>query len=409
MAEKIDNLDDITPIVELYYHTAKAGQYEDAIKLYKNQLNQKLRIWFGAFQIIVELLQLLFPRGLNEIPCLQKENDQAYVLDELGQAYIRLGQTRLASHAYNQAVKIAEMYCNKEDLGSYKCDLAVLLMAIGKLKDAEKYLKHPIRGSQKNLDQLNVSLNYARLLKFKGSFAESSFIFNEITKNVNKSDKPEHALCIIFKDKADLFMKMNRPSEAYEAAAKSLLLCNKISEKRGPYENDRINSEWMIGQSLIYKSLNSPDKRDELLLEAELHLKEAIIRCHNINLVATEPNILLAIALWHYVKGEINLAKDLSNEALYIANRCESRLDQAEIHNFLAQVYLDQDDKAKAVQHAQIAFECAWCDGPPYCYKLELNAAKELLGKLGVKEPEPSIPFNHWSADLTTNSKVKDI
>ena len=383
--EKLENLDDITPIIELYYHTVKAEQYEDAIKLYKSKLQEAIYFWFSAYQTTVELLLLLFPRGLDEVPCLQRENDQAYVLNELGQAYNKLGQTRLAAHAYNQAVKIAEKHCDKADLSLYKCDLADLLISMGKLKDAEKYLKYKMRGSQLNFDQMNTARYYAYLLIFKGSFIESSFLFNEIIKRLYKKRDPEQALSVTFNDKSRLFILMKRPYDAYKAAVAALEFWNKISE---PYETDHIIAEWMIGQALIYMSFNSPDKRDELLLEAEIHLKEAIIRCHNVNLVESEPGILLSMALWHYAKGERKLAEDLAEEALSIANRCEYRLNQAEIHNFLARLYLDQDDKIGATQHVQIAFERAWCDGPPHCYKPALDTAKELLEGLGIKEPE---------------------
>jgi hypothetical protein len=385
---KVEGLDDITSTIELYYHTAKAGEYENAIKLYKDELHRKLFFWFGAYQTIVELLWLLFPEGADKIPHLQREKDQAYALNELGQAYNKLGQTHLAAHAYNHAVKIAESHCDKADLTLYKCDLASLLISMGKLKDAEKYLKYKMRGSQSNFDQINIARYHASLSATKGSFIESSFLLNELLKILYKKLAPEQSLSVTFSDKAKLFILMKRPYDAYKAALEALNFWNKISEKSGPYEVDHIVAEWMIGLSLIYIALDNPDKKDDLLFNAENYLKEAIIRCHNISYVALEPDILLSMALWHHAKGDIKLAENLANEALYIANRCEYRLSQAEIHNFLTRLYLDQDGKIRATQHAQIAFERAWCDGLSHCYKPALDTAKELLLKLGTKEPE---------------------
>jgi hypothetical protein len=38
--------------------------------------------------------------------------------------------------------------------------------------------------------------------------------------------------------------------------------------------------------------------------------------------------------------------------------------------------------KATARQHAEIAKERAFCDGPPHCYKKALDEAEEMLAKL---------------------------
>ena len=246
------------------------------------------------------------------------EDDQAYVLNKLGQAYNALGQTRMAENAYNQAVEIAEKHCNKADLTLYKCDLSSLLISMGKLNDAEKYIKYKMRGSQRNFEQINIAHYYAYLLMFKGSFTESSFLYNEIIKNIHKKKNREQALSVALGYKARLLILMKGPDDAYKVASEAQKHWNRNYEKSGPYERDHIRSEWMLGQALIYMSVNSPYKKEERLSEAEIHLKEAIIRCHNVNLVESEPGILLSMALWHYTQGEINLAENLAEDALYI-------------------------------------------------------------------------------------------
>jgi hypothetical protein len=61
-------------------------------------------------------------------------------------------------------------------------------------------------------------------------------------------------------------------------------------------------------------------------------------------------------------------------------------LAQAGIHNFLARLALDAGDHETAREHADIAEERAWCDGPPHCYKPALNEAEAMLKELGAKE-----------------------
>jgi hypothetical protein len=69
---------------------------------------------------------------------------------------------------------------------------------------------------------------------------------------------------------------------------------------------------------------------------------------------------------------------------LAIADRCEYRLKQAEIHNFLGRVALERGEREVAKEHAERARERAWCDGPPYCYKPALDEAEGLLRELGA-------------------------
>jgi hypothetical protein len=109
-----------------------------------------------------------------------------------------------------------------------------------------------------------------------------------------------------------------------------------------------------------------------------------------------EPDILLAWARWHHVQGNTDQARQDAGEALAIADRCEYRLKQAEIHNFLARLAWekvdalrgtgDEDGAAQALaearEQAEIAKERAWCDGRPHCYKPALEEAEGLLEEM---------------------------
>jgi tetratricopeptide (TPR) repeat protein len=128
--------------------------------------------------------------------------------------------------------------------------------------------------------------------------------------------------------------------------------------------------------------------KGEGLAEAEAHLTEALTRCRRINLVELEPDILLAWARWHRAKGNPAQARQDAQEALAIADRCEYRLKQVEIHNFLAQLALAEGDRPAARHHAQIARERAWCDGPPHCYKPALDEAESMLVRVTQRQQE---------------------
>ena len=144
----------------------------------------------------------------------------------------------------------------------------------------------------------------------------------------------------------------------------------------------------MLGRARVALADDEEGEREEHLREAEGHLTEALTRCRKINNVELEPDILLAWARWHRLKGNREEALGQAREALAIADRCEYRLKQAEIHNFLARVAMDEDDRETAAEGAATAYERAWCDGPPYCYKPALDEAEAMLKELGVEPPE---------------------
>jgi hypothetical protein len=148
------------------------------------------------------------------------------------------------------------------------------------------------------------------------------------------------------------------------------------------YERDIIRAEWLLGAALLAQAAISEERR-KTSIEAETHLSEALTHCRRINLVEFEPDILLAWAKWHQLQGNAAQARTDADEALTIADRCEYRLKQADIHNFLAQLALDSGDRADARRHAAIAKERAWCDGPPHCYKPALDEAERLLEEIG--------------------------
>ena len=146
---------------------------------------------------------------------------------------------------------------------------------------------------------------------------------------------------------------------------------------------DIIRAEWLLGAALVALASEAGVEQSKTLVEAETHLAEALTRSRRINLVEFEPDILLARARWHRAKGDNPRAREDAQEALAIADRSEYRLNQADIHNFLARLSLEEEDLEAARTHAQAAHERAWCDGPPYAYQPALDEAEQLLKELG--------------------------
>jgi tetratricopeptide (TPR) repeat protein len=130
-------------------------------------------------------------------------------------------------------------------------------------------------------------------------------------------------------------------------------------------EMDIIKAEWLLGAAYLMKGN---------FLEADKHLTEALKRDRKINLVELEPDILLVFAKLRFIQNHKEEALKHAEEALQIADRCEYRLKQADILNFLAEFYLAAGDLERAREHGEIAKERAECG-----YKPALENAEKLL------------------------------
>jgi hypothetical protein len=100
-------------------------------------------------------------------------------------------------------------------------------------------------------------------------------------------------------------------------------------------------------------------------------------------LVDAEAEILLDIAWLRYVQGDFKDAQEKASEALTITERSGYVLQGADVNLFLAQYALEQEkDKARAKEYAETALKLAYCDGPPYYYKVAYHEAERMLERL---------------------------
>jgi hypothetical protein len=76
-------------------------------------------------------------------------------------------------------------------------------------------------------------------------------------------------------------------------------------------------------------------------------------------------------------------AKSPPEEALLIAEGCSYVLQGTDANQFLEQYALEQEkDKTKAKEYAETALILAYCDRPPYYYKVAYEDAEGLLESL---------------------------
>jgi len=410
--EKVESLDDLAPVIELYHHTVRAGRYDEAVRLYRDRLNQPTYYRFGAYQLCIELLRALFPggeplapSGTAALPLLSDESAQAWTLTALANSYSLSGQPGWAVPLFERANDIYEnVMSNEQYLAIGLGNLATQQLAIGALAAAEESLRRRIALCREIKDEFNEAIGHqelGRLLAYTGAFEEARQELDSAFELASKlGERQNQGLTEAYRALRALLM--GDADAALEAACRAREVADEVARTYQPYEADFIRAEWLLGAA--------QRARGELA-QAEEHLAEALRRCRRINLIYSEPDILLELARLRLGQAGARRreqaalgdsspgssgsslraeALSLAQEALEIAERCTYRLVQADCHNFLAQLALalskveglDEDNLEEARQHAETARERAECDGPPHRYEVAFQEAERLLGEI---------------------------
>lgn len=359
--EKIESLDDLVPVVELYYHTVNSGKYDEAENLlYERLLPNPLHFRFGANVLIIDLLRVLFPEGEEKAPRLKKENAQAWTMNALANSYSLSGQPRKAAPLFQRGIKLVEKAGDKRNLAFGLRNLAGMAqIPLGDLKSAESNIVRSIDLCKEIKDEFSEAISHewlGLLLAYQGKFEDSK---KEHIRALELFIKEENVQSqgVVWAYLSFLSLLMSDAERALKSAKKARELAN--VEKA---ERDFIRTGWLLGASYLAKGD---------LKEAERHLSDALVQDRRINLVDWEPDILLELAKLRFAKKHKEEALRLAREALEIADRCEFRLKQADIHNFLAEFYIDARDFVIAKEHIKIAKERAECGYKPAMDKAE--------------------------------------
>jgi len=383
--DKVTRLEDLAPVIELYHHTVRAGQYDEARTLYRNRLNDTLYYQLGAYQLIIDLLRELFPDGEERPPRLKDESAQAWTLNELANSYSLSGQPSRAVPLLEQHNAICEKAGNKRNLAVGLGNVALDQMPIGALRVAEANMRRRIALSREIKDELVEAVGRQELgwlLAYRGAHAESETELATALKVFEKQQEVQaqgltwacRALRELLRLRSSASSELPVPRSALEPARRALELVDKDARSRYPHERDYVHVHWLLGAA--HRVNGQTD-------EAERHLHEALERCRRINMVEFEADILIDLVRLRVATGAPSEAQRLAEEALLITERSGYVLQGADAHLELAKLALNRGDKATALEHAKEARRLATCDGPPdYTYKAAYDEAGVLLTEL---------------------------
>ena len=386
--DKVTRLEDLYPVIELYHHTVRAGQFDEACRVLRDRLvPNPLHFQFGAYQLMLELDLALFPDGEDRPPRLGKDSDQAWTLNALAASYAVSGQPRRAVPLFKSSNNIYRKRGRKEGVAIGLGNLAQVQMPIGALRAAESNLRRYIALSRElGIEEENADahLEAGLLLAYRGAHPESE---SELATGVSMAQKQKNQQMQVagWAYRALLEMLRLRLSALSESeigdrksaiplALRALTLADDCARTGSPVERDYVRAHWLLGAAHRVAGLHE---------EAERHLHEALERCRRINNVEQEAGILIDLARLRAATGLPDEAQRLAEEALFITERCGYVLQGADAHLELAKLALARGDKAAALEHAEEARRLATCDGPPdYTYKAAYDEAGALLAEL---------------------------
>ena len=106
--KKVESLEDLTPGIELFHTLIGLERYEDAYVVFQDHLSDATLYRLSASRQRAELLERLFPDGVETLPRLASARRQSYTLNELAQAYQYSGEPGRAEPLLRRAIEIDE-------------------------------------------------------------------------------------------------------------------------------------------------------------------------------------------------------------------------------------------------------------------------------------------------------------
>ena len=386
--DKVTSLADLAPVIERYHHTVRAGQYDEAQRLFRDRLDALTFYQFGAYHLQIDLLRALFPDGEDRPPRLKDESAQASTLNSLANSYSVSGQPGQAAHIWQLIVPVAEKLGEENNLAIGLINVAVQQLVMGVLRTAEANLRRSITLCRKTKHEFGEAAGHAelgRLLAHRGAWVESDTELAVASKMFDMQKELQYhgvtwayrALREILRLRSISDSAFALPRSAIESARRALELANQDASTTYPVERDYVRTHWLLGAA--HRAFGQTD-------DAERHLHEGLERCRRINNVDHEDYILIDLARLRAVTGAPNEAQRFAEEARNIAERSGYVLQGADAHLELAKLALARDNKPTALEHAKEARRLATCDGPPdYTYKVAYDEAGALLAQLEQK------------------------
>ena len=384
--DDVERFEDLTPAIELYTALVSLGRYDEAFEVFRRRLDRATVYRLGAGQLRVELLEKLFPDGIEQQPRLGLPRHQSSAVNAIAIGYVLSGYPGRAVPCFQRSAGIDEEEGDRDNLAAHLCNLSEALRESGALHAAEASAFRAlavVRSELKKASELRItedeqflqrpSLRFIGVARSVRGFADGDLILRR-TLDPSRNPTRQQSEGVVRGFLAQSALWRCDAAEARELAGRAWELAGVARHERDFIRAARLQGEAALG-------LGDLDRADE-----RLHL--ALNRARAINYVEEELATLTAVAALYDRRGNGDRAREHLDAVWDAAQRGPYPLLHADARNVLAEIEIHDDNRDAAIAAATAAYRLAWCDGPPFAYDYGLRTARAHLQTLGVPEPE---------------------
>ena len=286
-------MEDLTAAIELYNTLIGLRRYDDAVTLYYDRLADAMFFRLSTFRQCSELLKMLFPDGLDQLPRLSKTDNQSSILNELALSIV--DQPKYVAEFYLRSIEIYERVGDQLRAMVGLRNLSMVLHRSGALYESEASARLSMLITQKlgSNDGMAASLYWLGItLAARGKKTESAKALDQSLKiallgAANRPYDLQAKRSVWFAEYA------NAQKWADRAMYYSQLRRRKI---------DMINAMVLQGEAAL--GLGDLSKADE-------HFQHALTRARTVNLVEEELPALIGLAELRRRQGDLKAAREL--------------------------------------------------------------------------------------------------
>jgi tetratricopeptide (TPR) repeat protein len=378
--KEIRGIEDLAPAIELYNTLVGLGRYDDACGLFINRLYWPALFNLSRARLCAELLEMLFPRGIEQAEFSTANRAQAMTM--LGLAYDMRGNPRMAVPVRRLSNELYRHLYDPVDLNVGMNDLASALQLIGSIREAEREARKGVALARKQTNRLleAVGSSWLGLILATRGLADAgrSSLAEAMQMHVFMGNVRDQAVAHTFLAQGALWLADFEGAELHAQRA------SKLAQDL-PYSRLSIRVARVCGAATM--NLGQMEAALELL-------QSALTQARSVNFVQEELPVLVTLSELRRRQRDLKAARELLDDIWESAERGPYPLHHADALNVLAQIELDAGNRGRAIEAATKAYRLAWCDGPPFAYHWGLEAARKHLREQGASEPTDLASFD---------------
>lgn len=368
----VQSTDDLQPYFAVYEALIGGGFLDHAAYFYNTYIGDVLRLRFGAYATIVNMLRPLFTHGLGELPAITNPTAQGYALHFLGDALYRTGH-------YEQALALRELSLRIEVNTKNFNNVGVDLIKYAELLDTLGEVGAAIR-------TILLALELGRAATERNVIAWANLLLLHLYGEVGNWRGVEAAYAEFTESPP------TRDIQLYELRAELYYLRSQFYRKQNIRKqlNDLWEQAVLLGstpeQILIQRYRGDTALQARNASAALSYFLEAVRLAQDIG-SGSLAILQGGLARTYAQRNQLPLALKTIEAALAEPAAAHGHGD---LYNSAAEVYLAHGDAEQAEHYAFRAYEAAWAEGFPYIYHWNVERAQRLLASMN--QTEPTVP-----------------